>query len=107
MLFERNVAGVFRTTLDGRILDCNDALVSYLGYSSREELLAHETWDLYQQRGDREQFISQLQSGHALTNLRLKLKKKDGTSITGVVNATMIPGEGEEWQVLGTMVEES
>src|SRR5438105_2639408 len=31
MLFERNVAGVFRTTRDGRILDCNDALVEYLG----------------------------------------------------------------------------
>src|SRR5262249_37042004 len=40
MLFERNIAGVFRTTLDGRFLDCNDALAAYLGYGSRDELLS-------------------------------------------------------------------
>jgi len=107
MLFERNVAGVFRTTLDGRFLDCNEALASYLGYASREELLSRQTWDVYHQRSDREQFLAQLQRDRALTNLRIHLKKKDGSSVTGVVNATIIPAEGGESQVLGTMVEES
>ncbi|HMC23828.1 MAG TPA: GAF domain-containing protein [Thermoanaerobaculia bacterium] len=107
MLFERNIAGVFRTTLDGRILDCNEALASYLGYASREELLGRQTWDLYHQRSDREQFLSKLEHDHALTNLRLHLKKKDGSSVTGVVNATIIPAEDGESQVLGTLVEES
>jgi PAS domain S-box-containing protein len=107
MLFERNVAGVFRTTLDGRILDCNEALASYLGYASRQELLSRETWDLYHQRSDREQFLAHLQRDRALTNLRIHLKKKDGSSVTGVVNATIIPAEDGESQVLGTMVEEN
>jgi PAS domain S-box-containing protein len=107
MLFERNIAGVFRTTLDGQILDCNQALASYLGYASREELLSLKTWDLYHQRSDREQFLSKLERDHALTNLRLHLKKKDGSSVTGVVNATIIPGENGESQVLGTLVEET
>lgn len=107
MLFERNVAGVFRTTLDGRILDCNDALVAYLGYASREELLSRDSWDLYQQRSDREQYLAQLKLGQALTNKRLQLKRKDGSTVTGVVNASIIPVEGGESQVLGTMVEES
>jgi PAS domain S-box-containing protein len=107
MLFESNVAGVFRTTLDGRILDCNNALAGFLGYRSREELLARDVWDLYHQRRDREEFLEQLQRGRALTNLRLHLKKKDGSSITGLVNVSMIPGEGGETHVLGTMVEET
>lgn len=107
MLFERNVAGVFRTTLDGRFLDCNDALAAYLGYASREEVLSLNTWDVYQQRSDREGFLSQLRRDHALTNLRLHLKKKDGSAVTGVVNASLIPVEGSEPQVLGTLVEES
>jgi len=107
LLFERNVAGVFRTTLDGQILDCNEALASYLGYASREELLSRKTWDLYHQRSDREQFLSRLERDKALTNLRLHLKKKDGSSVTGVVNATIIPAEDGESQVLGTLVEES
>ncbi len=107
MLFERNVAGVFRTTLDGRFLDCNDALAAYLGYASREELLSRQSWDLYHQRTDREQLLARLERDRALTNLRLHLKKKDGSSVTGVVNATIIPAEEGESQILGTMVEET
>jgi PAS domain S-box-containing protein len=107
MLFESNVAGVFRTTLDGRILDCNNALAGFLGYRSREELLSRDVWDLYHQRRDREEFLEHLQRGRALTNLRLRLKKKDGSSITGVVNVSMIPAEDGETQVLGTLVEET
>lgn len=105
LLFERNIAGVFRTTLDGRFLDCNDALATYLGYNSREDLLKRESWDLYHERADREKFLSELQRNRGLTNLRLRLKKKDGTSIIGVVNASMVPAEEGETHLLGTFVE--
>ena len=33
-LFERNLAGVFRTTVDGRMLDCNQAMANILGFDS-------------------------------------------------------------------------
>jgi PAS domain S-box-containing protein len=104
MLFERNVAGVFRSTLDGRFLDCNDALAEYLGYSSREELLGRPTWDLYHQRSDREEFIAMLQRDRAITNVHMNLKKKDGSAITGVVNVSIIPAEEGETHLLGTLV---
>jgi len=107
MLFERNVAGVFRTTLDGRILDCNDALASYLGYASREDLLKREVWDLYHQRSDRDKFIEDLKVDRALTNRRLQLRRKDGSSMMGLVTASIIPADSGESQVLGTMVEDS
>lgn len=106
LLFDRNVAGVFRTTRDGRILDCNRAFVEYLGYGSREELLARESWDLYPERGDREAFLAVLDRERAMTNLRLHLRKKDGSPVTGVVNVSYIPGEEGETQILGTLVEE-
>lgn len=106
MLFERNIAGMFRTTLDGRFLDCNDAMATYLGYASRDDLLKRETWDVYHERSDRERFLSELQRNHGLTNLRIRLKKKDGSSVMGVVNASMIPAEDGETHVLGTLVEE-
>src|SRR5712692_4420996 len=38
-LFERNKAGVFRTTFEGRFLDCNQAFAQIFGYE-RKELLA-------------------------------------------------------------------
>ena len=37
-IYRGNIAGIVHTTVDGRMLDCNDALVRMLGYSSREEL---------------------------------------------------------------------
>ena len=38
---DRELAGVYRATLDGVILDCNEALARILGHASREELLRH------------------------------------------------------------------
>ena len=40
-LFERSLAGVYRSTIDGRILDVNDACFRIFGYASREAQLAH------------------------------------------------------------------
>ena len=37
-LFERNLAGVYRTALDGRIIDCNESFARMLGYASRDEV---------------------------------------------------------------------
>jgi PAS domain S-box-containing protein len=104
LLFERNVAGVFRSTREGRILDCNDALASTFGYTSREELMAQSTWDLYQDRADREALLEELAAGAALTNVRLRFKKKDGSPMTGLMTVSILSAGGGE-QLLGTIVE--
>src|SRR5208282_4725763 len=46
-LFERNMAGIYTSTLDGRILDCNQAFCEMLGYT-RDELLLLPASALYQ-----------------------------------------------------------
>ena len=105
LLFDRNVAGVFRSTLDGRILDCNDALAWYLGYASREELLARPAWDLYHDRSTRDELVELILDNGALLNARVAMKKKDGTSLLGIVSASLVPGERGETHLLGTIVE--
>src|SRR5207247_1103373 len=42
-LFERNLAGIFRSRRDRRILEANAALIHLLGFKSRDELLASNT----------------------------------------------------------------
>lgn len=106
LLFERNVAGVFRTTLDGEILDCNDAFVESLGYSSRQELLQLKSTELYERPSSREAFLEKLHRERSMTNVRLPLKRKDGSPLAGLVNVSLIPGEGGDLQLLGTLVEE-
>jgi len=105
MLFERNVAGVLRTTREGRILDCNSAFADALGYDSREDLLSREVWELYGQRADREAFLDRLDRTPAMTNYRIRLKRKDGSAMHAVVNVAIIPDESGA-QLLGTLVEE-
>ncbi len=105
MLFDRNVAGVFRSTLDGRILDCNDALTTCLGYASRDEILARPAWDLYHDRATREELLQLIHDNGALLNARVTLKRKDGSSLLSIISASLVPGEGEERHLLGTIVE--
>lgn len=106
MLFDKNVAGVFRSTLNGTILDCNDALVQYLGYDSREDLMNREAWELYRDRADREKLLEAMRTDKAVRNARVPFKKKDGTPMIGVINISLIPTDEGEPQLLGTLVEE-
>jgi PAS domain S-box-containing protein len=102
MLFERNIAGVFRTARDGRILDCNDAFAAALGYASREDLVNRESWELYGQRSQREEFLERLDRAQSMTNYRIQLKRKDGSAMNAIVNVTLIADK----QLLGTLVED-
>jgi len=42
-LFESNTSGVYISTQDGRLLECNDAMVRIFGYKAKVELLRIST----------------------------------------------------------------
>lgn len=104
LLFERNLAGAFCTTTDGRVLQVNPAIGSILGFASTEEMLEEETWNLYPERKDREDFLKVLQSQRSVTRYPLKLKRKDGRIIDTIVNMDIVEGERETY-ILGTLLE--
>ncbi len=62
LLFERNLAGVFRTTLAGRFVECNQATACMFGYDSPEEVMAVPVANLYHTASDREAFLTKLKS---------------------------------------------
>ena len=39
-IYHENLAGIIRSTVDGRILDCNDAILRMFRYGSKQELFA-------------------------------------------------------------------
>src|SRR5579864_1711362 len=41
--FERHLTGLYIASQDGGIIDCNDSCANILGFSSREDLLAHRS----------------------------------------------------------------
>lgn len=105
LLFERNLAGVYRSTLDGRIFECNDSFARILGYASRSELLARPAWDLYASAEDRETFVEALQAHKRLTNFECRLRRKDSTAVWVLENATLIEEKDGSAVIEGTLID--
>ena len=74
-LFQDSIDGIYRSTLDGRYLEVNKALVNMLGYRSKKELLRINTRDLYFSPDDRP---SHDERDRIFSTF---LKKKDGSRI--------------------------
>jgi diguanylate cyclase (GGDEF)-like protein/PAS domain S-box-containing protein len=105
-LFEHNLAGVFRSTLDGRILDCNESFARIFGYSSPEEVLDQHAQRLYLRPEDRNAFLSRLGERNSLSNYESCVRKRDGTPIWVLENATLVEGPDNDRSVIeGTIID--
>lgn len=106
LLFERSLAGVYRTTLDGRILDCNEACARIFGYDSREDALAHQASDSYASAAAREEFIARLKKRGTLTNFEHCLQQKDGSPVWVLENATLLESKNGSPAIMeGTLID--
>lgn len=76
--FALDMVAIYRQTLDGRLLDCNEACARMLGYSSRDELLAAGRIT-YFNASDALSVTAALPDLGVLANVELALRRKDGT----------------------------
>lgn len=105
LLFERNVAGIYRGTSDARLLDCNDAFSRILGYASRSHL-SQSTCDILLNPADRKIFLAALRSQKVLSNFEHCLRRKDETPVWVLENATLIDGSDEAPETIeGTVID--
>lgn len=105
-LFERNMAGVFRTTLEGVIIECNEAFYKIFGYSSKEELMSFSSKDLYFNNEDREKYINDLKREGSLFNYELLNKRKDNSKLWVLANVSLIPDTPiQKGYIQGTLVD--
>jgi PAS domain S-box-containing protein len=105
-LFEANLAGVYITRLDGTILDFNDAMMTMLGYDSREEMFQHRSTDFYADPAYRDDLIRRLQIDGIVPGREAVLKRKDGTTIHAFGHALVLTDErtGEPY-IQGTAID--
>ncbi|MGB9073035.1 MAG: GAF domain-containing protein [Terriglobales bacterium] len=83
MLFEQAQEGVFVATLEGKLLDCNDAFVTMLGYTSREELLTLDIDSVvYPVAEERDAFCREIEAHNYVRNFEITVRRKDGTLLT-------------------------
>jgi len=80
MLFEQAQEGVFVATPDGKLLDCNDAFVTMLGYGSRDELMALDMGSvLHGVTEERDAFRKEIEAHNYVRNFEITVRRKDGT----------------------------
>ena len=89
LLFERNLAGVYQSSIDGRILSCNDAFAHILGYTSHTEIEQKNAYMFYFSAGARDEFIERLHKERHLTNYEAILKHRDGREIFIIENISL------------------
>jgi PAS domain S-box-containing protein len=94
-LFERNLAGIFRSTRDGVLVDVNDALIRILGYGKADDLLGARAGTLYVDAAEAGRALS-LRPGERLSNAECRWRRADGSTVTVLVNVAAIDaGDGE------------
>jgi len=103
LLFEKNLAGILRTTLQGRILECNEAFARMLGYDSSADLLSVNVQELYQEASDRAELIDRLSEQKYITQQEVCFRRKDGSPIWILTNMNLVESDEPcELTVVGT-----
>jgi len=97
-LFERNLAGVYRTDKDGIVLECNDAFARMFGFESHELIKEKiKTSNFYVDPKDRELLLKKVNENGFLEGRQLKLKRRDGEQLDALVNVSKIKSEHGEY----------
>lgn len=106
LLFERNLSGIYRSTLSGKILDCNNAFAHMLGFNSARELMTIHASELYFENDDRESFFKLVREKKILTNHESRARKKNGEPVYFIENISLVDdGENDDPIIEGIMVD--
>jgi two-component system cell cycle sensor histidine kinase/response regulator CckA len=89
LLLEGNQVGAFRTTLEGRVLDCNDVSLKIFGYGTREQVLNRRAADFYANPDKRASLIDRLLKEGSLTNVELSVRRKNGSRASVLCNLAL------------------
>ena len=104
-LFERNQAGVFRTSAAGVILDCNDAFARILGFGARGDCIGKSMLHHYKDVWQRTALLQRMRASGALTDEEVALKRVDGSPAWVFANAILTAREGEVETLEGTVID--
>lgn len=106
-LFDDNPAGLFRSTVAGQLLECNDAFARIFGYDSRSELEGGSTTQLYFAAAERERFLDELCRRGAVDHFEERLRTKSGSELFVLTAARLFePTEaGSESLIQGSVLD--
>jgi PAS domain S-box-containing protein len=101
---ESAVYGLYRSSIHGKFLDVNPALVQMLGYDTPEELYAMDmARDLYVNPDERQRYIEEFSKAKHIEGIETRWHRKDGKVITVRLSGRAglkYPGEPESFEMI-------
>lgn len=105
VLFENNLAAVYVSTFEGRLLNCNSAFLRMYGFGSKGEALTHPVDLLYSEPSERHLFLNDLDRQGQVVNYECTQRRKDGTLFWILERAIVIPGPNGDRLIEGTAID--
>ena len=104
LLFEKNLAGIVRTSFDGCILECNQAFARMLGYDSNSELIQMNVQAFYHNPSQRAELINRLREQRFITQQEVCFRRKDGGPVWILTNMNLVESDDSpgEFTIIGT-----
>jgi PAS domain S-box-containing protein len=103
LLLEHLNVGVFVSSLDGRMLECNERTVQMSG-ESRASLLTKKLETHYENPDDRARLVAELRGKGSVRNFETWTIHRDGKRVASSMNAVLAPiGPGGEPLILGML----
>jgi PAS domain S-box/diguanylate cyclase (GGDEF) domain len=103
-VFERSVAGLYSTGVDGRILDCNEAIAHLLD-CPREEVIGRFVRDFYSDPQQLRTIARTLREQGAVSDLEIGLRRGDGSEVWALATATIVTAQGKDPVIDGAMID--
>jgi formate hydrogenlyase transcriptional activator len=105
MLFEKTIAGVGIISMDGKVVDCNDAWARMIGYATAADCRGGQIQNCYRDPAQREPLLAELRQSGVFIDREWELRRKDGTSFWVLLNSVLIPQPDGEPLIQSTMFE--
>jgi diguanylate cyclase (GGDEF)-like protein/PAS domain S-box-containing protein len=90
-LFEESRDAIYMSTIDGRLVSANQAMLEMFGLR-REELDSFRMGELFFEAAERERFRDEIGRAGYVRDYELRLRRKDGEPVHALVSATLRRG---------------
>ncbi|HEY3351337.1 MAG TPA: EAL domain-containing protein [Thermoanaerobaculia bacterium] len=104
-LYERNPAGFFRSTFDGRMLECNESFVRMFGYASIADVLDTPAQEFHPEDKDRELWMRRLLAERAFVNRERLARRCGGEPMWTLESCAIVEEPGREPVIEGTCID--
>jgi len=106
LLFERNLAGVFRARWDGRLLECNESLLRILGQDCAGGFARLARDGIFYDEGETCSLFERLSAERMVASHEVRLRRRDGTPVWALANLSVIEGDGRASPFIeGTLID--